>query len=175
MLLLKDAIMKSFAKFTLICCSTVLFADMVSPNLATTKNPDTPMFPQAAVDTPDKNMQPAVVNVLKPNNIITINVIGQGLAPENVQSKYHAIALAKRAAIADGYRLLVEKIYGVKVDGHDYIKNMVLQRSEVKTCVSAVIRYVNIVETKCADNFCEVELELKVRGQDWYARLASLP
>ncbi|MEY4505115.1 MAG: hypothetical protein RL154_1412 [Pseudomonadota bacterium] len=119
------------------------------------------------VDVPPPN-----INVLKPDNIITLRVIGQGLAPDNIQSKYQVIALAKRAAITDGYRLLVEKLYGVKVEGYDYIKNMVLQKSEVRTCVNAVIQYVNIVETKCADNFCEVELELKVSGKDWYYQLA---
>jgi len=115
----------------------------------------------------------AVAGPLKPDNTLTLTVIGQGLAPESVQSKYHAVALAKRAAIADAYRLLAEKLYGVKVEGQDTIKNMVLQKSEVKSCVSAMIQYANIVETKCADNFCEVQVELKVAGSDWFPRLAS--
>ncbi len=110
---------------------------------------------------------------LKPDNSITLTVIGQGIAPESAQSRYHAIALAKRAAITDAYRLLAEKLYGVRVDGQDTIKNMVLQKSDVKACVSAMIQYANVVETKCADNFCEVQVELKVAGSDWYPKLAS--
>ncbi|MEY4504616.1 MAG: hypothetical protein RL154_912 [Pseudomonadota bacterium] len=114
-----------------------------------------------------------VAGPLKPDNSITLTVIGQGLAPESAQSKYHAIALAKRAAITDAYRLLAEKLYGVKIDGQDTIRNMVLQKSDVKACVSAMIQYANVVETKCADNFCEVQVELKVAGTDWYPKLAS--
>lgn len=114
-----------------------------------------------------------VAGPLKPDNSITLTVIGQGLAPQSVQSKYHAIALAKRAAITDAYRLLAEKLYGVKIDGQDTIRNMVLQKSDVRACVSAMIQYANIVETKCAEDFCEVQVELKVAGSDWYPKLAS--
>jgi hypothetical protein len=150
-----------------------LFADMEPTYLSSTKNADQTISPP--VSKVEQNIPPQqAVQVLKPDNIITLRVIGQGLAPESVQSKYQAIALAKRAAISDGYRLLVEKLYGVKIEGKDYIKNMIMQRSEVRTCVSAVIRYVDIVETKCAENFCEVELELKVSGKDWHHQFASV-
>lgn len=110
---------------------------------------------------------------LSRDNIITISVIGQGVAPESTISPYQAVALAKKAAIADGYRMLAEKLNGVKVEGYDLVKNMVVQRSQVKTCVSSMIRHANIVETKCAKDFCEVEMELKVVGSKWYSELVS--
>jgi hypothetical protein len=112
-------------------------------------------------------------NTLAPDNSITVTVIGQGLAPLNAQSKYHAVALAKRAAITDAYRLLAEKLYGVRIDGKDTIRNMVLQKSDVKACVSAMIYFANIVETKCAEDFCEVQVDLTLKGSDWYPKLAS--
>lgn len=111
--------------------------------------------------------------VLNNNNVITLSVIGQGVSPEHTISNYQALALAKKAAIADAYRMLAEKINGVKVEGYDIVKNMVIQRSQVKTCVSSMIRHANIVETKCAKDFCEVEMELKVVGNKWYPELAS--
>jgi hypothetical protein len=111
--------------------------------------------------------------VLNNNNAITLSVIGQGVAPEHTISNYQALALAKKAAIADAYRMLAEKLNGVKVEGYDVVKNMVIQRSQVKTCVSSMIRHANIVETKCAKDFCEVEMELKVIGNKWYPELVS--
>ncbi len=111
--------------------------------------------------------------VLNNNNVITLSVIGQGVSPEHTISNYQALALAKKAAIADAYRMLAEKLNGVKVEGYDIVKNMVVQRSQVKTCVSSMIRHANIVETKCAKDFCEVEMELKVVGNKWYPELVS--
>jgi hypothetical protein len=111
--------------------------------------------------------------VLNKNNVITLSVIGQGVSPEHTISNYQALALAKKAAIADAYRMLAEKLNGVKVEGYDIVKNMVVQRSQVKTCVSSMIRHANIVETKCAKDFCEVEMELKVVGSKWYPELVS--
>ena len=110
---------------------------------------------------------------LNPYNTITLSVIGQGVAPESTISPYQALALAKKAAIADAYRMLAEKLNGVKVEGYDIVKNMVIQRSQVKTCVSSMIKHSNIVETKCAKDFCEVEMELKIVGNKWYSELAS--
>lgn len=111
--------------------------------------------------------------VLNNNNTITLSVIGQGVAPDHTISNSQAIILAKKAAIADGYRLLAEKLNGVRVDGYDLIRNMVVERSQVKTSVSSMIRYANIVETKCKGDLCEVEMELKVVGKQWYPELVS--
>lgn len=110
---------------------------------------------------------------LSRDNIITISVIGQGVAPETTISPYQAIALAKKAAKADALSQLAEKLNGVKIEGYDLVKNMVVQRSQVKTCISSMIKNANIVETKCAKDFCEVEMELKVVGNKWYAELVS--
>ena len=47
---------------------------------------------------------------------VTFFVTGKGLEPENALSKGEAVLMAERAAVADGYRQLVEKIRGVYVD-----------------------------------------------------------
>lgn len=69
---------------------------------------------------------------------------------------------------------MAEKLNGVKIEGFDIVKNMVVQRSQVKTCVASMIKHANIVETKCAKDFCEVEMELKVVGNKWYPRISRL-
>jgi hypothetical protein len=94
------------------------------------------------------------------NKKIRISVVGQGVAPMNTTSPAQAYALAKRAATADAYRLIAEKIKGVRIDGQDLIKNMMVQKSSVRTSVQAMIRNANIVETTFKDGLCEVEMEV---------------
>jgi len=89
-----------------------------------------------------------------------ISVIGQGVAPLNTTSPAQAYALAKRAAVGDAYRLIAEKVKGVRVDGQDLIKNMMVQKSSVRTSVNAMVRNANIVETTFKDGLCEVEMEI---------------
>ncbi|MBN2895169.1 MAG: LPP20 family lipoprotein [Campylobacterales bacterium] len=99
-------------------------------------------------------------NQITPCESISIKVIGQGVSPTNTISPSQAFALAKRAAIADGYRSIAERVAGVHVEGHDYIKNMMVQRSEVRTSVNAMIRHANVIETSYKEGLCEVEMEI---------------
>jgi len=50
--------------------------------------------------------------------VMTFHVTGKGVAPETAISKGQAVLMAESAAIADGYRQLVEKIRGVYVDAY---------------------------------------------------------
>lgn len=104
---------------------------------------------------------------------VRINVTGQGVAPTMTSSPAQAYALAKRAAIADAYRLLAEKIKGVRIEGSDKIKNMMVQRSEVRTFVDAVIAEAEIIDTVFKDGLCEVEMELSIDPKQWKSILAS--
>ena len=99
-------------------------------------------------------------NVLEKDKEIVISVVGQGVAPMNTASPAQAYALAKRAAVADAYRLIAEKVKGVRVDGQDLIKNMMVKRSTVRTSVQAMVRNANIVETNFKEGLCEVEMEI---------------
>jgi hypothetical protein len=88
-------------------------------------------------------------------------------------SPAQAYALAKRAAIADAYRLLAEKVKGVRIEGQDKIKNMMVMRSEVRTFVDAVIAEAELVDTVFKDGLCEVEMELVIDPEQWQSILAS--
>ena len=105
--------------------------------------------------------------------MVRINVVGQGVAPTMTSSPAQAYALAKRAAIADAYRLLAEKVKGVRIEGSDKIKNMMVQRSEIRTFVDAVIAQAEIIETVFKDGLCEVEMELNLNEKQWNSILAS--
>ena len=107
---------------------------------------------------------PEVLTAEKP---LLISVVGQGVAPVNTNSPAQAYALAKRAATADAYRLIAEKVKGVNVDGQDLIKNMMVKRSTVRTSVQAMVRNANIVETTFKDGLCEVEMEITLSHADF--------
>ena len=100
--------------------------------------------------------------VLEENKSMLISVVGQGVAPMNTFSPAQAYALAKRAAVADAYRLIAEKVKGVRIDGQDVIKNMMVKRSTVRTSVNAMVRNANVVETTFKEGLCEVEMEIKL-------------
>ncbi len=101
-------------------------------------------------------------NILSENEELRISVTGQGVAPTNTSSPAQAYALAKRAAIADAYRMIAEKVKGVRIDGQDLIKNMMVKRSEVRTSVKAMVRNANVVETTFKEGLCEVEMEILI-------------
>jgi len=105
--------------------------------------------------------------VLKKENPLKLSVVGQGVAPCNgTCSPAQAFAMAKRAAIADAYRLIAEKVKGVYVEGEDTIRNMAVKRSTIRTAVSATVRNANVIETTFKDGLCEVEMEIKLSYAD---------
>ena len=101
-------------------------------------------------------------NYLEKNSKMRILVLGQGVSPMNTVSPAQAYALAKRAAVADAYRLIAEKVKGVYVEGEDLVQNMMVKRSTVRTSVNAMIRNANLVETTFKDGLCEVEMEITI-------------
>ena len=117
---------------------------------------------------PDENIKEYVGdtnqqnNLLKKDSSLIISVTGQGVAPSFASSPAQSYALAKRAAVADAYRLISEKVKGVQVEGQDLIKNMMVKRSTIRTSVQAMVRNANIVETTFKDGLCEVELEVRL-------------
>ena len=105
--------------------------------------------------------------VLEKEQDMLITVTGQGVAPVNTSSPAQAYALAKRAAVADAYRMIAEKVKGVRIDGQDLIKNMMVKRSTVRTSVQAMVRNANVVETTFKEGLCEVEMEITISHADF--------
>lgn len=111
--------------------------------------------------------------ILAPSQIIELSAVGMGVAPENTISPAQALALAKRAAIIDAYRQLGEKMYGIRVNAKETVKDMVLKNSTIKTKVLALIKNAEIVETTYKDGLCQVQMELKLDGKRWYGLLTG--
>jgi len=103
------------------------------------------------------------------NRVLRFRVIGQGVSPTNTISPAQAIALARRAAIADAYRQLGERISGVQVEGRDKINNMVVNSSSVRTYINALIKNAKIVDMRSKDGLYEVEMEVVMDGKKLYS------
>ena len=120
-----------------------------------------------AYPTPSASQVVTKEAILSQSQNFRINVVGQGVAPMNTISPAQAYALAKRAAVADAYRIIAEKIKGVRIEGHDLIKNMMIKRSTVRTSVNALVRNASIIETNFKDGLCEVEMEVVLSYTDF--------
>ncbi|WP_304207613.1 LPP20 family lipoprotein [Helicobacter canis] len=110
---------------------------------------------------------------LTPSNIIELQVTGTGVAPQNSISPAQSTALAKRAAMIDAYKLLGEKMYGVKLNGQDTVENMAITSSTVKSKVQALVRGADVVNVDCKSGLCQVTMELKLDGRVWYRALGG--
>lgn len=111
--------------------------------------------------------------MLTPENEITLSAVGIGVSPENSISPSQAFAMAKRAAIVDAYRQIGEKMYGIRVNAQDTVRDMMLQSSTVKTKVQALIRNAEVLETVYKDGLCQVNMELKLDGRIWHRILSN--
>lgn len=111
--------------------------------------------------------------MLTENNVIELNAVGMGIPPENTISPGQAMALAKRAAIVDAYRQIGEKMYGIRLNAQDTVKDMVVQSSTVKTKVQALIRNAEISESIWKDGVMQVSMQLKLDGRIWHKVLSG--
>lgn len=137
------------------------------------RNSNTPAVPLQGVEAGGDDIVIPNAPMITPSSIIEISAIGMGVAPESTLSPAQALALAKRAAIVDAYRQIGEKMYGIRVNAQDTVRDMVLKNSTVKTKVMAIIRNAEIVETVYKDGLCQVSMELKLDGKRWYRVLTG--
>lgn len=100
-----------------------------------------------------------------PDKVFAVN--GEGIAPQNTVSPAQAMALAKRAAVADAYRQMAEKLYGVKISAKDTIKDAALYDSRIVSQVNGVVKDATIVENSFKDGLYRVRMELQMNGARW--------
>jgi len=108
--------------------------------------------------------------------ILTIEAVGVGVSPCNgACSMAQARVMARRAAILDGYKALVEKLYGIKINGRDTVKNMVLQSSSLRAHLEGVIRNAVIEDESFKNGIYKVTMSVKVNVQEWNKYLQNMP
>jgi len=95
--------------------------------------------------------------------VVTFKVIGKGLEPENALTKGEAKLMAERAAVADGYRQLVEKIKGVYVDAFMEAGFGTVNKDMISTKTQSWLRGVDVVEIRSAEyGITEAHMKLSI-------------
>jgi hypothetical protein len=93
-----------------------------------------------------------------------IKVTGSGAAPAKGSDAQKRL-MARRAAVADGYRQLAELINGVRVDSETVVRDFVTESDVIRTQVSALIKGAQIGDTRyLSDGSVEVDVTLGMYG-----------
>jgi len=118
----------------------------------------------AKKDEPTKNPKDAMYDFSNEKSIV---VYGEGIAPQNTVSPAQAIALAKRAAITDGYRQLGEKLYGVKINSTETVRDAMLKDSRITAQVNALIKDAAITDATFKDGLYSIRMEVTMSARRW--------
>ncbi len=94
---------------------------------------------------PSKLLQPES-DTTDDSKIVTFHVVGKGLEPENATTRGEAKLMAERAAVADGYRQLAEKIRGVYVDAYLKSGRGTVNYDVIQTKTQTWLRGTEIIE-----------------------------
>lgn len=94
----------------------------------------------------------------------TLVVKGCGFPPRNADPKY-ARDLARRAAVADGYRNLAERVKEIHITAETTVGTQILAGDIVRSKVNALIRDAEILSTDFdADGKCVVVMSVPIYG-----------
>ncbi|AQW82743.1 LPP20 family lipoprotein [Campylobacter pinnipediorum] len=99
---------------------------------------------------------------------VSFNAIGEGIAPTNAISHAQALTLAKRAAIADAYSQLAGKLYGVKINSQDTVKDAMLKDSTITTKVQGLVKNASIVSEEFKNGLYKVNMTLNINKDKWH-------
>ena len=113
---------------------------------------------------PPKNPKDAMYDFSNEKSFV---VYGEGIAPQNTVSPAQAIVLAKRAAITDGYRQLGEKLYGVKINSSETVKDAMLRDSRITAQVNALIKDATVTDATFKDGMYSVRMEVTMSARRW--------
>ncbi len=105
--------------------------------------------------------------------IVTFYVVGKGLEPENALTRGQAVLMAERAAVADGYRQLVEKLRGVYVDAQMKAGSGAVNYDAIQVHTQSWLRGTDVIDLKRGDyGITEARMRLRVnfakKGMVWW-------
>lgn len=83
--------------------------------------------------------------------VVTLHVVGRGIAPENAINKGQAIIMGQSAARSNGYVKLAEKIHGVYVDSFKKLGRGIVDVEIVHQETQAWLRGAEVLEYKQAE------------------------
>ncbi len=100
---------------------------------------------------------------VNPSDYITIRVTGKGIAPDGVTNPAQAKILSERAAEADGYRLLAEKLRGILVTTFQTTRHAQITEDVIHTQTEAILRATQIVDIRhYPDGLSEVDMVIRI-------------
>ena len=106
--------------------------------------------------------------------ILKLEAKGVGVAPcDGTCNAAQARVMARRAAVLDAYRALIEKIYGIQINGRDSVKNMALQSSVLRSHIEGIVRGANIEDESFKNGVYSVTMSLKLNVALWNQYLAN--
>ena len=97
----------------------------------------------------------------------TFTAFGDGVPPLDTYSPAQARALAKRAAIADAQRQIATKLFGVKINAKDTVKDAMLKNSIIEARVHGLVKNAAIVDEQYKDGLYRVEMEVQMDKATW--------
>lgn len=97
----------------------------------------------------------------------TFSAFGDGVPPLDTYSPAQARALAKRAAIADAQRQLATKLFGVKINAKDTVKDAMLKSSVIEARVHGLVKNAAIIDEQYKDGLYRVEMEIQMDKATW--------
>ena len=97
----------------------------------------------------------------------TFTAFGDGVPPLDTYSPAQARALAKRAAITDAQRQIATKLFGVKINAKDTVKDAMLKSSIIEARVHGLVKNAAIVDEQYKDGLYRVEMEVQMDKATW--------
>ena len=97
----------------------------------------------------------------------TFTAFGDGVPPLDTYSPAQARALAKRAAIADAQRQIATKLFGVKINAKDTVKDAMLKSSVIEARVHGLVKNAAIVDEQYKDGLYRVDMEVQMDKATW--------
>jgi hypothetical protein len=112
-----------------------------------------------------QNLQKEIVELKAHNTELQAEINNLKSSPQGtwVKATGQQKLMARRAAILDGYRLLLESLHGVRIDSKTTVKDFVTQDDQINAATSGFVRGAQISAARyLQDGTCEVEMYIEL-------------
>lgn len=125
-------------------------------------------------DNPPQNMARVVDRNLPPPIIINATGYSAPLSGKSSHSKAQARLMSLRGSKLDAYRNLLERVYGLKIDGSSSLSNMATQHDELRAYINAYLVGAKVIsQRELEDGTFETVVEMAL--QENFRQCVSSP